>query len=77
MNCFIRPWCTREAWAHFFAGKQPHSHSNNDRAAKRQRNPLTGSSEVETEEDALSLFQAKGSSMHLCEPAGGPVLAGG
>ena len=36
MNCFIMPWRTREARAHFFAGKRPHFHSNNDRAAKCQ-----------------------------------------
>ena len=37
MNCFIMPRRTREARAHFFAGKRTHSHSNNDEAAKCQR----------------------------------------
>ena len=44
--------------AHFFAGKQLRSHSNNDRAAKWQSGKMPAI-EVETEDDAISLFPSE------------------
>ncbi|KAK0153145.1 hypothetical protein N1851_005162 [Merluccius polli] len=70
MDCFIMPLRTREARAHFFTGRQSHSHSGDDRAGKRQRLQSPDREDCrsflppeysggERDEDAISLFPSE------------------